>query len=358
MPQISVIIPCYNAEAFIDQSIKSVLQQSHDDFEIILVDDGSTDSTSEIIKSAAKCDPRIRYLCQKHRGIVYALNSALSISDSKFVARLDADDLMHPHRLAIQSRFLLDNPTVDVIGSSLMVATQSGRIYKRVVFPRCHSAIANGLQEGRWVIAHPSVMYRRQKVCSLNFYSDEYRHAEDLELWLRLLRNNAIFANLVMPLTTFRTHGNNDTFINSKKQSEARQRALSFHYLGVIANIEPINDKSFIQKQVWLSRLINEFEPSCVFHLPIEIDLKAMCKAGYLMHHLIFSYVKNQWSKMPYTCCYLLFYIFYRFPAETFNYLLYYTHQVIPVQFSCKIFNFALRSMSKLYSVLKYLMKR
>lgn len=116
-PDVSILMPARNEERFLPAALESIRRQTLQDWELVAVDDGSTDATPDILEKAAKNDSRIRVLCPEERGLVPALNIGLAECRAHLVAQMDADDISHPWRLALQHSFLSDNPTVGTRGA-------------------------------------------------------------------------------------------------------------------------------------------------------------------------------------------------------------------------------------------------
>jgi glycosyltransferase involved in cell wall biosynthesis len=186
---VSVVLPGRDAAATIVRALASVQRQTLADWELIVVDDGSQDGTSERLREAARDEVRIRILRQEPRGIVAALNAGLAAAGGEFVARLDADDEMRPVRLAAQVRFLREHPAVGLVSS--LVGFGGDRIanagYARHVDWLNSLSTPEELALNRFIeapVAHPSVMFRRELVEHHGGYRDG-DFPEDYELWLR-----------------------------------------------------------------------------------------------------------------------------------------------------------------------------
>jgi len=128
-PQVSVIMPAYNAEKYIGEAIESILNQTYKDFELIIVNDASTDSTGSIIKTYAEKDERIVVLeNEQNLNIAGSLNRAISAAKGEFLARMDADDIALPERLEIQSKAMQENPKVAVVGNDINLIDENGSV--------------------------------------------------------------------------------------------------------------------------------------------------------------------------------------------------------------------------------------
>ncbi len=190
--KVSIIIPACNVDKFFFQCAESISNQNYNDFEAIVVNDGSTDGTSGILKSIEKRDSRFKIFCfEKRKGIVHALNYALSVSSGDYIARMDADDIMHMDRILMQAEFLDKNPKVDVVSCLVQKFSSSGRvgngfkIYEEWINSLVHH---NDIVRDIFVespLVHPSIMMRRSVIQEAGGYKDN-GWAEDYDLWLRL----------------------------------------------------------------------------------------------------------------------------------------------------------------------------
>jgi len=195
---VTIGIPIYNAECFLESSIKSVLNQTFNNFELILSDDGSTDHSLEIAKSFK--DPRIIILSDGlNKGISYRLNEQISMARGKYFVRMDADDLMFPSRLEKQISFLESHPDIDVIGSQAVVIDDNNKILgiRNSVIP---VTINEALQKS--IFIHPTVAGKTEWFRKFG-YSDELKGVEDFDLWIRSF-NQSKFHILHEPLLFYR----------------------------------------------------------------------------------------------------------------------------------------------------------
>lgn len=204
-PLVSVVTPVYNNERYLEQAVQSILDQTLSDFEFILVDDESTDSSAAILERMSRQDPRIRVFRRPHTGIVGAMNDGLRLARAEFIARMDADDLALPHRLERQVEFLRDHPDHVLVGSRVMLIDPDGAPICEFVHETTHEEIDQGHVAMRWTVVHPAVMYRRQVVLDLSGYRGEYESLEDLDLFLRLAERGRL-ANLPEVLLLYRQH--------------------------------------------------------------------------------------------------------------------------------------------------------
>ncbi len=184
-------MPVYNAAPFLGYAIESILSQTFDDFEFIIVDDGSTDRSSDMINSYSRQDARIHPISLEYnRGIVKALNIGLDACTGDFVARMDADDVALPNRLTLQLHGITNSPKVGVLGGALTYINESGKDLG--VIRHCN------LQVSRLAgnpLLHPTVVMRRSLLIQhMLHYQEKYRYAEDYYLWLEMQQYAAIDA--------------------------------------------------------------------------------------------------------------------------------------------------------------------
>ncbi|RKD12408.1 hypothetical protein BCY91_12215 [Pelobium manganitolerans] len=200
---VSVIMPVYNASAYLEEAITSILDQSYQNFEFIIINDGSKDDTVEIIKRFD--DARIKLIDEKeNKGYTYRLNQGIVLSEGEFIARMDADDISLRERFAKQVEFLQNNRSVVVCGTALEIIGNANYYINWVTdFDSEDLKIALLYQNG---ICHPSVMMRNPKhLQSGIFYNSEFEPAEDYEYWVRLSRKYKI-ANLPDLLIKYRAY--------------------------------------------------------------------------------------------------------------------------------------------------------
>jgi hypothetical protein len=205
---VSVVMPVYNGERFLSAALDSILSQSFTDFELIVVDDSSTDTTAEILDRYASCDPRIQVHRQpRNSGVTEALNAGIRHSCGHLIARMDADDVSLPHRLETQVRFMEANPQVAVVGGwvrRIDAAGRPGRVHK---YPTEPALLAWSMLFFN-SLAHPTVMMRREAIDTRHAYSTEYPKNEDYELFMRLSLSERL-ANIPEPLLLYRVWGGN-----------------------------------------------------------------------------------------------------------------------------------------------------
>ena len=206
---VTVLLPVYNGQLYLVESIESILQQSYANFELLVIDDGSTDNSVEIVSKYR--DSRIRLIRHsKNQGLVRTLNHGLAEARNELIARHDADDIAYPERFKFQIEVMNFHPEIGVCGSGAYIVS-NGQKKKKILFPSSDVQI-------RWALPfycpliHPSIMYRRSVVGSVSGYSiaPEANYCEDYELWIKLLPFTK-FYNINRPLMDLRKHHSNMT---------------------------------------------------------------------------------------------------------------------------------------------------
>lgn len=205
-PSISVLMPVYNAAAFLREAITSVLDQSHADFELLIINDGSSDGSDAIVRSFA--DPRVRYVAhERNQGLIAVLNEGLELARGRCIARMDADDVMRKDRLAKQFAFMEVHPGIAVVASFVDYINADGEITGVWDIDRATvtEADISAMMPRTNCIAHPSVLIRKEAVDGLR-YAPQQKGAEDWDLWLRLLARGKRIAKIAEPLMGYRVH--------------------------------------------------------------------------------------------------------------------------------------------------------
>lgn len=223
-PVVTVLMPVYNGDKFLAAAIESILTQTFRDFELIVVDDGSFDSSNEIIKKYQIKDPRVILITQENEGIVAALNKALFSARGYFCMRMDADDVCLPDRIEKQLNFLKENSEVFVVGGQGYIIDEEGDFIRPLPVLVMHDEINDDLlyRFNSRAIIHPAVMFRTDEIRKIGGYRDGYLWAEDLDLFLRVAEVGKL-ANLDSVVIHYRKHGNS---ITDKKSVVQRNSAI------------------------------------------------------------------------------------------------------------------------------------
>jgi len=198
-------MPCYNASKFIRDSIDSVLSQTYTNFELILINDGSTDDSQSIIDEYLERDKRIRSILKPNSGITDTLNVGLGAAKGKWIARLDADDIAMPSRFQKQIEYVEKNPGTALLGSGCILVDEYGNQLKRHSYGKEHDEIVCRMEGNRPFFPHSSAFFLRSLIQEIGGYSVRFNAAEDLDLWLRVSSCGTI-ACLLEPLIKLRKH--------------------------------------------------------------------------------------------------------------------------------------------------------
>jgi len=201
LPKVSVLLPVYHGERYIVASIESILKQSYSDFELIVINDGSTDRTGSLLRGIS--DPRIVLVEQENQGLTRTLNNALKVIKGEYIARQDADDLSHPDRFSRQVEFLNSHPEVGLVGSVCLCMDEDGEIIGQTPPLTDIKKLKNILMKRGNPLVHGSVMFRRECIGKVGGYRIEMDRAEDYDLWLRISEYYEI-AKLKEPLYLWR----------------------------------------------------------------------------------------------------------------------------------------------------------
>lgn len=218
--EISVVMSVYNGENFLSEAVESILNQTFENFEFIIISDGSTDKSSEILNSYAQQDSRIILVEQRNMGLVVSLNKGLEQARAPLIARMDADDVSLPHRLQTQKNYMDENLNIGVLGSAIIPINEQGIQGKALSYPPVGEKLDHYIYHYGSPLAHPSVMMRRDLVIEQGSYRQEFKHAEDYDLWLRLHKVSNI-DNLAEPLLQYRQHSEKISIYHAEEQAVA-----------------------------------------------------------------------------------------------------------------------------------------
>ena len=218
-PAVTVLMPVYNAERFVAQTVDTVLAQTFRDFEFLIINDGSTDRSLEILQEFARRDGRIRLVSRPNTGYVVALNEGLDLARGQFVARIDADDLADPRRLELQVARMRQEPQLVALGSNALAIDEDGLMLGDYSVPLTHEEIEAAHLVGSSSIHHPAVMLRPDAVKRVGGYRKELMPCEDFDLWLRLAEVGRL-ANLPEVLLTKRLFAGSAVATNLEKQEK------------------------------------------------------------------------------------------------------------------------------------------
>lgn len=242
---ITVIMPVYNGEKFLKKAIDSVLNQSYSDFEFIIINDGSTDNSKNIIENYT--DKRIKKIHKENSGPIDSLNLGISLSKTDWIARMDQDDISYPNRLEEQIKYIKDD--VVVIGSQANIIDKDDRVYGTTAFETEHKKIMSKLLNRNSVIIHPSVIIKKSALTLIGGYDVKMLVADDYDLWLRILKVGKII-NINKPLLALRKHDNNISTIKLDIAATNTLVSLAYHYKSNSMQIMSDNDYIILSEKV------------------------------------------------------------------------------------------------------------
>ena len=234
MPDISVLLPCYNTSSTLEEALSSLAAQSYSDFEVICVNDGSTDDTGDILEKWGQRDPRFKIFHILHGGVVIATNQCLKKCQGEIIVRMDADDRSHPDRIRQQRDYLLDHPQVDVVACLVkgFPENQVGEGFQ-LYYQWLNSLVTHeDITREIFVespLANPSTAFRKTVIEEVGGYQD-HGWPEDYDLWLRLYLAGARFTKVPEVLLEWREHPGRLTHLDSRYSVENFLRAKA-HYI-------------------------------------------------------------------------------------------------------------------------------
>lgn len=188
LPKISVVMSAYNGAKYLKEAIESILNQTFEDFEFIIVDDDSIDKTEEILVEYKRKDPRIKIITNRENiGLTKSLNKAIKITKGDYIARMDADDIAMAERLETQLEFMKKNPEVGAVGCWYYLIDKTGNIFEKRRPPTKFSKIKKALLASSPLI-HPGMFIKKEVLEKIGPYDEEFKYAQDRDLLFRILQ--------------------------------------------------------------------------------------------------------------------------------------------------------------------------
>lgn len=214
---ISVILPVYNGEKYLKEAIESILNQTYTNFEFIIIDDGSKDSSLEIIRDYEKEDERIVVVSRENKGLIATLNEGIEKARGKYIARMDQDDISLPQRFEEQLKYMITN-NLDICGGNYLIIDQNSKTISTSEVPESFSEILLTMVSNV-PFAHPSVMIKKFFLDDkkLKYGINGYKNAEDLDLWINMYNQNARFGNVKKRIIKYRVVPTSMSRTNHKK---------------------------------------------------------------------------------------------------------------------------------------------
>ncbi|HPC94846.1 MAG TPA: glycosyltransferase [Sedimentisphaerales bacterium] len=208
MPAVTVLMSCYNASRYVSKAVESILAQSYQDHEFIIVNDGSTDGTLEMLRGYSAKDGRIRILDKANTGLADSLNAGMQMAQGEWIARLDADDVALPERLAAQMAYVGSHPGTVLLGSGFIEIDGTGKALRTYRYPASRQKYVRRIQRTGCFAPHSSCLYHKATVERLGGFNPRFLRSQDADLWFRLFLVGEVAA-LPQPLVKIRKHGNN-----------------------------------------------------------------------------------------------------------------------------------------------------
>jgi glycosyltransferase involved in cell wall biosynthesis len=292
-PLITVLMPVYNGEKYLAEAIDSILNQTYKDFEFLIINDGSSDKTDEIISSYD--DSRIRHIISDmNLGIIKSLNKGIKLSKGEYIARMDADDISCPERFNKQIQFMNTHPSIAVCGTFTEIFYCKSKKQQFFNLPIDNEAIKAHLFFNSPFV-HSSVMFRKSTIDSnIFYYNKKYIYAEDYELWCRISNCGYQLANIPQVLLNYRYHLNNISLIKSTQQQKNAFK-ISLSQLKIFLNRKIISDKELNLHKAILGHAqnhnisINDLVNWCLFLWEQNLRINKYYKK-YFMTYLTFAW--------------------------------------------------------------------
>ncbi|MDR3059646.1 MAG: glycosyltransferase [Prevotella sp.] len=243
-PLVSVLIPCYNVEAYVEESVLSILNQTYPNLEIIAINDCSTDRTGELLHKLADQDSRMKvFTNEENLKLIKTLNKGIGLCNGEYIARMDADDIALPARIEKEVIFLEQNRDHDIVSTQFLAFRSENPKRKDLNHSPLHDCELRAYMLFRSGICHPAVMIRRRVFTELGLkFEAEYLHVEDYALWSEALYKTKL-ANLGEALLLYRVHKHQISSIHEDLQIENKKRVFKIHcnHLGLPTDEEYIN---------------------------------------------------------------------------------------------------------------------
>lgn len=262
LPDITFVVPCFNeAPHILANSLGSVALQNYRDFECLVIDESTDPASSKAAADICNSDPRFRHVIPTQRiGLAGSLNLGISQARGEFIARFDSDDVCLPDRLSLQLDWMKKNPRVDVLGGGIEIIDREGKTLAFRDYPLEHDAISRQFHRTT-AVAHPTVLIRTAALRAIGGYDPQFRFAEDLDLWLRMLNSGVRFANLPQTLVKYRQNNTNRNPDHWRYNLRARKKNFtSSNFIGRLIGIGLIGTwlytPSFLQKLVFKLALL------------------------------------------------------------------------------------------------------
>jgi glycosyltransferase involved in cell wall biosynthesis len=240
----------YNGDRFLGEAIESIFGQTFSDFEFVVVDDGSTDGSLELLERFARRDQRLRLVSRDNRGLAASLNQAIGLARGVLIARMDADDVSLPERFERQVAFLDAHPEVAVVGTAAQLLGPAGPVQCYLRPPTTPTEVLRGLLEDNGPV-HASVMFHKRAFDEVGGYREVYPAAQDRDLWLRIAERHRL-ANLPQALLLYRLHRDQISVTRLERQVMSRLVAVRGYERRLRGEADPIVDLQAVDRETVL----------------------------------------------------------------------------------------------------------
>ena len=296
-PLVSVLLPCYNVEKYVEETIDSLLKQTYTNFEIIAINDCSTDSTSRLLHKLAQKDTRIIvYENEKNLRLIKTLNKGIDLCKGKYIARMDADDICMPERLMKEVEFLESNEDYDIVSTQFATFKTGSEKLSVHTNPTKNEELQAYLlfKSG---ICHPASMIRKTMFTDLNLrFEEQYLHVEDYALWSKAIYKTKLANIGGEPLLLYRLHQSQVSSLNEELQTENKKEVFKIHceHLGLDNSKENLDVYASVAEAIPLYSSF-EYIDKCEHLMLLLIEKnkeKAYSSQLFLEHMLSFHWIR------------------------------------------------------------------
>lgn len=269
MPKVSVIIPTYNALTYLPETVESVFKQTFSDWELLIIDDGSSDGTAAWAKQIT--DLRVRLISQKNQGSSVARNTGITAAKGEYIALLDADDLWEPTKLEKQVHFLEQNPSIGLVDTWTILINQKGKSTGRIIVSSAEGDVWKQLVQFKPVCCCDSTpLIRRSCFDNVGLFNPDLPYLEDLDMWIRLASVYE-FAAIKEPLVRYRQHPQSKS-TNCKGTLEAFRTIIEKAFESVPAEMLPLREKGYARVNLYLAwKAINNKDYEQAIHFNEQV---------------------------------------------------------------------------------------
>ena len=288
-PLVSVLMSVYNGDPYLHEAIESIINQTFTDFEFIIINDGSTDKTSRIIKEYLQKDSRIVLIEQENMGLTKSLNKGIYYSKGKYIARQDVDDISLPNRLSKQIDFLENNNNIVMVGSYSYLFEEN----KKIIHSN-NSIATNSIDLKKKLphenqFNHGSVLFHKRTIKNIGGYREQFKYCQDYDLWLRVIHNYDV-SNMTSYLYKQRLNLQSISFQKFEQQNQFKRLAQKYYYQRIRNDFDDL-DKGDLEE---IQNVINiQYDNNVIikanYYFQIGVIMLAMNRKKKARHNFILS---------------------------------------------------------------------